>query len=594
MKIYLLRTSVILLLFLNVTKSCKAQTSSMVYKNITSAVYYPDTITQVPDGHYFIEFKEAYFGKPELFLESSGPDTIIVKIGEKSVNAIYVDTNPPGTVRFLTDTLPLLNGRHWYKIKIQEYSPPAWAVGMNYNVPLPDSIGNVMPFRYVEIDGYKGKLNKKDIRQTAYFYPFNDSASFCRTSSDKLNQVWHLCKHTIKATSFTGIYIDGDRERRPYEGDAFINQLSHYVVDSEYAMARKTIDYLFRRPTWPTEWHFHMHMMLWEDYMYTGNKDYLKLYYDSLKRIVDNAPVNKDGLIFDDGNDIIDWPSSERDGYKIGKINNVPNAFYYNSLRIMAKIAGVIDNKPDSVIFANKAEKLKQVFNQIFWNNETNLYIDAADSLHSSVHANIFPVVFGLASESQIDKIKPFIKSKGMAVSVYGSQYLLEALLKIGEASYAEDLMTANTDRSWLNMIKHGGTITWEAWNERVKNNLDWNHAWGTAPANIIARCIFGIRPLEPGFQKALIQPQFGWLTSGKFVQPTINGPIQISFEKNEKSGLNLQVTLNMPAKLILPADKYNSSDIRLNNSLYKPVIQNNNMVINIPAGDNRIHCKLK
>ncbi|MGI6302875.1 MAG: hypothetical protein ACOX52_17715 [Verrucomicrobiota bacterium] len=55
-------------------------------------------------------------------------------------------------------------------------------------------------------------------------------------------------------TSFAGIYIDGDRERIPYEGDAYINQLGHYAVDREYAIARRTIEHFMDHPTWPTEW----------------------------------------------------------------------------------------------------------------------------------------------------------------------------------------------------------------------------------------------------------------------------------------------------------------------------------------------------
>ena len=41
-----------------------------------------------------------------------------------------------------------------------------------------------------------------------------------------------------------------------------------------------------------------------------------------------------------------------------------------------------------------------------------------------------------------------------MACSVYGSQYLLEALYKAGEADYALQLMTSDSKRSWLNMIR--------------------------------------------------------------------------------------------------------------------------------------------
>lgn len=74
------------------------------------------------------------------------------------------------------------------------------------------------------------------------------------TNNDTLNQIWDLCKYSIKATSFTGVYVDGDRERIPYEADALINKLFHYGVDREYAMARRSHEYLLQHSTYPTEW----------------------------------------------------------------------------------------------------------------------------------------------------------------------------------------------------------------------------------------------------------------------------------------------------------------------------------------------------
>ena len=68
-----------------------------------------------------------------------------------------------------------------------------------------------------------------------------------------LNQIWDLCKYSIKATSFTGVYVVGDRERIPYEADAYINQLSHYTTDRENNIAKNTIAYFMEFPTWPTE-----------------------------------------------------------------------------------------------------------------------------------------------------------------------------------------------------------------------------------------------------------------------------------------------------------------------------------------------------
>ena len=76
--------------------------------------------------------------------------------------------------------------------------------------------------------------------------------------------------------SFAGIYVDGDRERIPYEADALINQLCHYGVDREYSMARRSHEYLLNRPTWPTEWILQSVLIAWYDYMYTGDSRSLK------------------------------------------------------------------------------------------------------------------------------------------------------------------------------------------------------------------------------------------------------------------------------------------------------------------------------
>ena len=46
----------------------------------------------------------------------------------------------------------------------------------------------------------------------------------------------------------------------------------------------------------------------------------------------------------------------------------------------------------------------------------------------------------------------------------------------------------------------------------KYKPNLDWNHAWGAVPANIIPRFLMGVRPVGPGGEKVLIAPQPGTL----------------------------------------------------------------------------------
>ncbi len=151
------------------------------------------------------------------------------------------------------------------------------------------------------------------------------------------------------------------------------------------------------------------------------------------------------------------------------------------------------------MIFHKRAEQVKQSINEKLFDRERGVYLDGEETEHASLHANMFPLAFGLTPDEYKSSVVDFIKNRGMACSVYGSQFLLEALYEAGEDEYALELMTSKTDRGWWHMIELGSTVTLEAWDLKYKGNLDWNHAWGAAPANIIPRWLMGIRPLEPG-----------------------------------------------------------------------------------------------
>ncbi len=148
---------------------------------------------------------------------------------------------------------------------------------------MPAYIGEVYPFRYCELENYPGDIKDRDIVRQSVHYPFNDHAATFHSSDSVLNQVWELCKYSIKATSFSGTYVDGDRERIPYEADALINQLGHYYTDREFSMARHSNEHLIYNATWPTEWNLQTLIMAWADYMHTGNRQSIVQCYDDLK-----------------------------------------------------------------------------------------------------------------------------------------------------------------------------------------------------------------------------------------------------------------------------------------------------------------------
>ena len=95
-------------------------------------------------------------------------------------------------------------------------------------------------------------------------------------------------------------------------------------------------------------------------------------------------------------------------------------------------------------------------------------------------------------------------------------------------------------------MIRSGSTISMEAWDNKYKPNLDWNHAWGAVPANIIPRKLMGIEPIEPGFRRIRIKPQPSTLAKAEIKCPTIRGDVMVSF--NNEPGKSFKLRISIPA----------------------------------------------
>ena len=489
-------------------------------------------------------------------------------------------------------------------------------------VALPDSFPVLMPFRYCEIENAEGNITANDVMQVAYHSYFEDNQSRFNSSDTILNQIWDLCKYSIKATSFTGLYVDGDRERIPYEADAYINQLSHYATDREYAIARNTIEYFMQHPTWPTEWQLHVAMMFYQDYMYTGNTELIEKYYDALKHKTLMELVREDGLIssqsekntpefmqklgFKDTKeklkDITDWPPAqkdtgwklateegERDGFVFMPINTMINCFYYKNMEIMAEFAKILNKTDDEIDFQLRALKAKKAINDKLLDKNKGYYVDGEGTNHSSLHANMTALAFNIVPENQKKSVADFMKTRGMACSVYGAQYLMEGLYNANEADYALKLLTDKSDRSWYNMIRIGSTMTLEAWDMKYKPNSDWNHAWGAVPANIIARDMWGIKPKTAGGGIIQIKPQLSTLAFSQVKVPLLNGLLSASYER--KSKVLQKYTFNIPPSV--------SAELELNYTPEDSVLLNGKKVdtafktIRLSSGMNVVELKV-
>ncbi|MCF7956210.1 MAG: family 78 glycoside hydrolase catalytic domain [Phycisphaerae bacterium] len=530
----------------------------------------PVSVVKKGDCRYLIDFGKVAFGFLRLDPGDLKSDCEIeVHFGERgNAEGIITDLGRT-TVRYYKVTQTLKKGSG----KLDIHTPKDGRNTGARAIHLPPEFGIVAPFRYIELVNFPGKLTKDMIKQIAVHYPFNEGAASFNSSDQVLNDTWALCKYSMKATSFCGVYIDGDRERIPYEADAYINQLSHYGVDREYTLARYSHEYLLENPTWPTEWKQHSVLMAYADWIYTGNTESLAANYKILKtQKTLEFFAGKDGLLKTDwrrrkdkpDRDIVDWPPSERDGYAFTEINTVVNAFHYKTLVQMSEIALALGKFDDSKEYVKKASDFKDVFNRTLFDKKQGLYVDGVGTGHTSLHANMFPLAFGLVPKDRQKKVADFVVSKGMACSVYGAQYLMEGLYEAGRDDAAMKLLTSKDIRSWYNMLRVGSTITLEAWDNKFKPNQDWNHAWGAVPGNIIPRYLMGVRPIEPGFAKVLIQPQPALLKNATAAIPTIRGTVTVSFDNKSNGPFTLKVDIpaNMIARIGLPTGNSQSKTI--------------------------------
>ncbi len=515
----------------------------------------PVNISKAAPGVVLVDFGRVAFGNLLLIPPADATGKITVRFGEDLKDG-RVNRHPPGSVRY-AQVEATLEGTNSLIV-----APPADKRNTTQPAAVltPPDWGVVLPFRWIEIEGWPGKLRPDQVRRRAAFAShWDDAASAFHCSDEMLNRIWDLCKYSIKATTFAGVYVDGDRERISYEADAYLNQLGQYYTDGGVQMARDTFDRLMAHPTWPTEWAPHMIFMAYADWMETGDTNWLAQRYAELKAKLQMDRVGADGLLTSSDakikwGDLVDWPAGERDGFVFTHVNTVENAFHLRALALMAELARALHQNADAAKYSADEQAARDSFQEKLFAPARGLYRDGEGTDHTSLHANLFPLAFGLVPANDRAPVAQWLADRGMACSVYAAQYLLEGLFENDEATKALALITAPDDRSWRHMVESGTTITWEAWDQRYKPNQDWTHAWGAAPANLLPRFVLGVQPLTPGWKRAQIRPHPGSLKSAEGKIPTPLGPVLVRWKNGGTFKLSVTLPPGMSAQVQVPA----------------------------------------
>ena len=461
---------------------------------------------------YLHDFGRAAFGTLELTLAGTAGTEVELTIGEVLRDG-RIDRAPGGSRCAKSCRIVLEEGTRDYRFPIPPHHAPHYTI-LTIPSPLNEEIAC---FRYVEVVGACRTLA---VRRHEVFPRWDESASAFSCGDDRLERIWELCKYSIKATAAFGVFIDGERERCPYEGDAYINQLGWFCHSADPEIPRRTIDLFMRHRTWPIEWSLLMPLIVRDYLLYTGDTASVDRWLPGLRTRLLDELEGPDGLIGEKDfyKELIDWPPWERDGYESAGTSLVPNCFRYAAFLAMAELTG-----DDG--YRRRAAALRASIRRTMWTGTR--FVDSPGSSHTAAHSVFFPVVFQVADPEEL----PALRTLGMKCSVYAAQFLLDAMWMSGYDAEAPALLAGGGLRSWAHMLECGATITMEAWDDTLKPNQDWNHAWGAAPANLIPRRLCGVRPTEPGFRRFVVDPRPAGLERFTLVQPTPEGGIALRYE---------------------------------------------------------------
>lgn len=529
----------------------------------------PERVVEREPGHYFLDFGRSVIAGFRLAdIEGESGQEVDIRLGQELLG--------PQTVR--------------YEMRTGNTYQEVWTLTDG-----PQTLTNwgYRSYRYAEVIGAPEGLDASNFQAAVLRQPFDESESHFESSDFVLNDIWDMLKYSIKATSLD-VYVDTHaRERRNYEGDAYINQLSQYAVERQYAFPRYSMEYLYYRPTWPTEYKQFSIMMAWNDYMYTGNLDSLAEHYEVLQDKTTEPFINEDYLVEKGpeeggqhgpwGRDLIDWPEPLRDGYVFSDINTVINSFNYRAVELLGKIAEVVGEDEDAAEYTELAGNLREAINDHLYDPEAGAFRDGLDIDHHALHASIFPVSHGAAREEYLDPLAEHIFDRGMQCNVYGAQFVLESLYAAERPDLALERMNAVEGNSWGHMMyRVGATIAAESWDPELKPNMSFSHGgWGSAPANNIARGLFGIQPLEPAFNTFQVKPQPGGLAWAQYTKPTIKGPVSVEFiEDGDSFEMTVTIPVNTRAQVYVPRMEEDHPDVRVNDETREGRIDGDFVVI--------------
>lgn len=434
-------------------------------------------------------------------------------------------------------------------------------------------------FRYamVTVRNLKSPLRFYSLRMHLSTYPVAELGSF-ESSDYLLNRIWEISRHTERLC-MEDTYVDCPAyEQTFWVGDARNEALINYYTFGAYELSKRCLKLvpksLYRSilpesqvPSgWQnilTAWTLFWMTACKEYYIFTEDRAFLDEIYPSLIRTAKNFErfINKDGLLEITAWNMLDW--APMDTPNSGVVTH-QNALLVKALRDIAYLSDILRKDEDKIYLLNFADKLKKAINDHLWDDDSKAFIDSIhiDGRKSNVlsqQTNTIVYLCDCADDEKKKFLERYLLEPPEHFVKIGSPFMsffyFEALAKINKI----DNILENIKENWGIMLDYGATTCWETFMGFQRDRLTRSHchAWSSAPGYFLPAYILGVRPLEPGFKKVLVQPQLCGLRWAKGTIPTPKGIIEISCrEEKDFIDVFLKLPEGIEAEIVPPLGK--------------------------------------
>ena len=430
----------------------------------------------------------------------------------------------------------------------QEFESLGWFNGEHITYKIPKGV-TVVSLKY---------------RETGYDSAF--SGDF-RCEDEFLNSLWQKSLRTLYVTMRDNFMDCPDRERAQWWGDVTSEMImTMYSMDSNsYLLYQKGVEAMLSHiddtkvlqtvvPISGDYFELPVQQLagivgFLTYYEYTGDKTFVEKVYDASLDYLKLWEMGENNLVVHRSGSW-DWP----DWGSKADMTAIENAWVYYALSAAEEMAELLGKTEDLSFICERKAAIEKGYKAL-WTEDG---FKSEDVKKCDDRANALAVLSGLATEEQYETIKNVLTTTENS-SPYMEYYVLEALCKMGEYEDARDRIK----NRYEDMVKEDYSTLWEFWNSWQGT---MNHAWSGGPLVIMSKHFAGITPLEAGYEKVNINPQYTLSDSISCTVPSVKGLIMLSAQKTSDGYIvDLALAQDTDTVLYIPE----GAVVNINSELY-------------------------